>query len=120
MIRKMFSSSIFGRFRIDNTDHIVDVRVGQQINIVCPMLSSSPSASEEDSSNSIAEERFVIYVVNKEEYDTCRIMDQHPRTIAKCDDPQRRNIVTITFRSFSPMPGGLEYYPGKVSLKKIY
>ena len=93
----------------------MDVRVGQQINIVCPMLSSSPSASEEDSSDSVAEERFVIYVVNKEEYDTCRIMVQHPRTIAKCDDPQRRNIVTITFRSFSPMPGGLEYYPGKVS-----
>ncbi len=58
-------------------------------------------------------ERFVIYVVNKEEYDTCRIMDQHPRVIARCTTPHKLQFITISFRSFTPIPGALEYRPGQ-------
>ena len=89
----IFSSS----FRIDNTDHIIDVNQGRgrhlydydQINIVCPFYASEVENPE----------RFVVYSVDKEEYDTCRITKQHPRVIAQCDQPTRSQLFfTITFR----------------------
>jgi len=62
------SLSLFplNRFRIDNTDHIVDVNRGtrhsfeyDQVNLICPFYPSSPSK--------LKEERYIIYLVNKEE-----------------------------------------------------
>jgi len=32
-------------------------------------------------------EKYVIYNVNKEEYDTCRIMSNSPRIVAYCTEP---------------------------------
>jgi hypothetical protein len=32
-------------------------------------------------------EKYVIYNVNKEEYDTCRIMSNNPRIVAYCTEP---------------------------------
>ncbi|CAG0923923.1 unnamed protein product [Notodromas monacha] len=67
-------------FRIDNTDHIIDVNRGNipyeydQVNLVCP--SYSPSTPEEEA------EKYIIYNVSKEEYDTCRITNPNPRIIA--------------------------------------
>ena len=34
--------------------------------------------------------------------------------VAQCTQPGERQIYTISFRSFSPMPGSLEFEPGKV------
>ena len=101
------------RFRIDNTDHIIDVNKGikpnsaryERINIMCPIY--LPSVPLEET------ERFIIYAVNKEEYDTCRIMTQHPRILAQCDSPYSMRFFTISFRSFSPTPGAIEFHPGK-------
>ncbi|CAB4058556.1 EFNB [Lepeophtheirus salmonis] len=97
-------------FRIDNNDNIIDVgsspMVYDQVNIVCPVYSPG-SISEENT------EQFVIYHVNKEEYDTCRIMKPYPRIIAKCNTPFKPGYFTISFRSFSPTPGALEFHPGK-------
>ena len=42
-------------------------------------------------------ERHVIYNVNKEEYDTCRINQENPKVVAQCDNPNRPPV-TITFR----------------------
>ncbi|KAG8257833.1 Ephrin-B2a [Homalodisca vitripennis] len=50
--------------------------------------------------------------VSKEEYDTCRITNPNPRIIAICDKPYKLMYFTITFRSFTPQPGGLEFQPG--------
>lgn len=50
--------------------------------------------------------------VSKEEYDTCRITNPSPRIIAQCDKPKRTMYFTITFRPFTPQPGGLEFLPG--------
>ena len=33
--------------------------------------------------------------------------------MASCTDPYRRLYFTITFRSFSPIPGSLEFHPGQ-------
>jgi len=51
--------------------------------------------------------------VSKEEYEDCRITQAQPRVIAVCDQPHDLKYVTITFRSFTPTPGGLEFKPGK-------
>ncbi|XP_023212161.1 ephrin-B1-like [Centruroides sculpturatus] len=99
------------RFRIDNTDHIIDVNKGNipfeydQVNIICPVY--SPGTKEEDV------ERYIIYNVSKEEYDSCRITNPNPRIIAVCDKPHQVMYFTITFRSFTPQPGGLEFRPGQ-------
>ncbi|XP_021962617.1 ephrin-B1 isoform X2 [Folsomia candida] len=96
-------------FRIDNTDHIIDVNRDNlpydQVNIICPVY--APGTSEEDA------EKYIIYNVSKEEYDTCRITNPNPRIIAVCDKPHKLMYFTITFRSFTPQPGGLEFRPGQ-------
>lgn len=97
-------------FRIDNTDHIIDVNKGNinfeydQVNIICPLY--SPGEHDEDA------EKYIIYNVSKEEYDTCRITNPNPRIIAICDKPHKLMYFTITFRPFTPQPGGLEFLAG--------
>lgn len=94
-------------FHISNTDHIIDVNTASsgrkydRINIVCP-----------HSGNGSMVEKHIIYNVNKEEYETCRITNTEPRVIAYCTDPKYK-LFTITFRAFSPLPSGLEFRPGK-------
>ncbi|KAK4871919.1 hypothetical protein RN001_016043 [Aquatica leii] len=98
-------------FRIDNTDHIIDVNKGNvkfeydQVNIICPVY--MPGTYDEDA------EKYIIYNVSKEEYETCRITNPNPRIIAICDKPYKLMYFTITFRPFTPQPGGLEFSPGK-------
>ncbi|UYV65085.1 EFNB2 [Cordylochernes scorpioides] len=99
------------RFRIDNTDHIIDVNQGNipyeydQVNIICPVI--QPGTNPEDV------EQYIIYNVSKEEYNSCRITNPNPRIIALCDKPEQLMYFTITFRSFTPQPGGLEFRPGQ-------
>ncbi|XP_045530728.1 ephrin-A4-like, partial [Pieris brassicae] len=98
-------------FRIDNTDHVFDLNKGNaqfeydQVNIICPFY--TPGTFEDDT------EKYIIYNVSKEEYDTCRITNPNPRIIAICDKPHKLMYFTITFRPFTPQPGGLEFLPGK-------
>ena len=51
--------------------------------------------------------------MSKEEYETCRITNPSPRVIAICDKPFKTMYFTITFRPFTPQPGGLEFHPGR-------
>ena len=87
-------------FRMDN---IVDVNQDNlpweydQLNIICPISSA---------------EKHVIYSVSKEEFDSCRVSNPRPKIVAVCDRPHSFQYFTITFRSFSPSPGGLEFKPG--------
>ena len=91
-------------FRIDNTRHIVDVNTGNlpweydQLNIICPQ-------------NSL--EQHVIYSVSEEEFRSCRVTNPRPKIVAICDKPEEFQYFTITFRNFSPTPGGLEFRPGQ-------
>jgi ephrin-B len=96
-------------FRLDNTDHIVDVNKGNlpweydQANIICPV--SKPGARYP--------EKHVIYSVSREEFDSCRITNPKPKIVAIGNQPHRLMYFTITFRSFTPTPGSLEYQPGQ-------
>ena len=96
-------------FRIDNTDHIVDVNTGNepweydQANIICPTSKAGIKYPE----------KHVIYSVSREEFDSCRITNPKPTIVAICNQPHRLMYFTITFRSFTPTPGGLEFHPGQ-------
>jgi len=102
-------------FRIDNTDNIIDINIDNlaweydQANIICPRYRKVTRGSK----SADLVEQYVIYNVSKEEYEDCRITQAAPRVIAVCDKPHDLKYVTITFRSFTPIPGGLEYKPGK-------
>merc|ERR1712241_1338034 len=97
-------------FRIDRTDNVIDINGGNhaweydQVNIVCPVY--KPGVSES------LQEKYIIYSVTKEEYDSCRITQPSPKIIAVCNRPHELMYFTITFRSFTPTPGGLEFRPG--------
>merc|ERR1712241_731649 len=98
-------------FRIDRTDNVIDINGGNhaweydQVNIVCPVY--KPGVSES------LQEKYIIYSVTKEEYDSCRITQPNPKIIAVCNRPHELMYFPLTFRSFTPTPGGLEFRPGQ-------
>ena len=67
-------------FRIDNTDNVIDINKGNapwehdQVHIVCPFYQS-----DRQKKPGIDTERYIIYNVNKEEFDSCRIQKLMPR-----------------------------------------
>ena len=99
-------------FRIDRTDNVFDINGGNhpweydQVNIVCPVY--EPGTTSEH-----LQEKYIIYSVSKQEYDSCRITQSNPRIVAVCNRPYKHMYFTITFRSFTPTPGGLEFRPGQ-------
>lgn len=98
-------------FRIDNTDNIIDVNRNNlkfeydQVDLICPVY--VPGTRDDEM------EKYIIYNVSKDEYETCRITNPNPRIIAVCDKPYKLMYFTITFRPFTPQPGGLEFLPGQ-------
>jgi len=77
-----------------------------QVNIICPVYPPGRRHEREI-------EKYIIYSVTKEEYETCRITNPNPKTIAMCNKPYELMYFTITFRSFTPTPGGMEFKPGQ-------
>lgn len=98
-------------FRIDRTDNVIDINGGNhpweydQVNIVCPVYKAGVSEA--------AQEQYIIYSVTKQEYESCRITQPNPKIIAVCNRPHELMYFTITFRTFSPTPGALEFRPGQ-------
>ena len=96
-------------FRLDNTDHVIDVNVNNspmeydQLNLICPRASSEERE----------EELHIIYIVTREEFQACQVRDEKPKIVAVCNQPRKFQYFTITFRNFSPTPGGLEFRPGQ-------
>lgn len=90
---------------------MIDVNKGNlqfeydQVHIICPFYESTDTNENET-------EKYIIYNVSKVEYETCRITNPNPRIIAICDKPFTTTLVTISFRPFTPQPGGLEFKPG--------
>ena len=73
-----------------------------QVNLICPVVGEGGR-----------EEQHVIYSVDKEEFESCRVSSPRPRIVAVCNRPRRFMYFTITFRSFTPTPGALEFSPGQ-------
>ena len=91
-------------FRIENTDHIIDVNQDNlpweydQLHLVCPQNSM---------------EQHVIYSVPIEDFNNCRVSSPRPKIVAICKQQENFKYFTITFRSFSPTPGGMEFKAGQ-------
>jgi len=87
-------------------NHVIEVNKDNhpweydQVNIICPSGVNST-------------EKHIIYSVDKDEFESCRIANPKPRIIAVCDQPQNFMYFTITFRSFSPSPMQMEFKPGQ-------
>ena len=98
-------------FRIDKNDNVIDINGGNhpweydQVNIVCPVYKAG--------TNPVQQEQFIIYSVTRQEYEACRITQPSPKIVALCNRPHELMYFTITFRSFTPTPGGLEFSPGQ-------
>ena len=105
------TNPLFRRQILDADNDVINVNSGNhpweydQVNIVCPTYDTS-SRSEE-------EEQYIIYSVTEREYRSCRIMQPNPKIVAVCNRPHAQMYFTITFRSFTPTPGGLEFRPGQ-------
>ena len=74
-----------------------------QLNLICPHNSSG---GEE-------EEHHIIYIVTREEFQACQVRGKKPKIVAVCNQAHKFQYFTITFRNFSPTPGGLEFRPGQ-------
>ena len=73
-----------------------------QVNIICPVYKEGEE-----------QEEHIIYSVEKEEFEHCRVTSARPRIVAICNRPRTFMYFTLTFRSFTPTPGGLEFRPGQ-------
>merc|ERR1712026_189020 len=73
-----------------------------QVNLICPVVGEGEK-----------EEQHVIYSVDREEFQSCRVSSPRPRIVAVCNRLRTFMYFTITFRSFTPTPGALEFSPGK-------
>ena len=99
-------------FRDAERQNVIEVNGGNhpweydQVNIVCPVY-KTPRGLESD------REQYIIYSVTREEYESCRIRQSSPKIVAVCNRPYELMYFTITFRSFTPTPGGLEFRPGQ-------
>jgi len=91
-------------FREEAGDHVVDVNTGNlpweydQLHLICPRDT---------------QEQHVIYSVSEQEFQSCRVTSPRPKIVAVCNKPGSFMYFTITFRSFSPTPGGMEFKPGQ-------
>ena len=73
-----------------------------QVNIICPVARQGEQ-----------QEQHIIYSVQKEEFEQCRVTSPKPVIVAICNRPDTLMYFTLTFRSFTPSPGGLEFRPGQ-------
>lgn len=102
---ELFWNSSNPIFDMSNTDNVVDVNLQDQLVLFCPVYNTSTPLD--------LTEQYFIYNVSKPEYDSCRITNPTPRIIAVCDKPYQPTFFTLTFRPFTPQPGGLEFLPGQ-------
>jgi len=104
-------------FRIDNTDHIVDVNQGNspfefdQLNIICPSGQGGVPGGR-GSRGTGEDERYLVYNVSKEEYDTCRINQQNPKVVAQCQPRQTSGHHHIQVIQSQPAGSGVPPWPG--------
>ena len=87
-----------------HSSNVIDVNEGNlpweydQLHLICPLNTA---------------EQHVVYSVSRQEFESCRVTSPRPRIVAICNKPETFRYFTITFRAFSPTPGGLEFKPGQ-------
>lgn len=80
-------------------------QIGDKMDIVCPRL--RPGSSERTNI-----EYFRVYLVTKEQLETCRV-EKDNMALLNCDKPDQDVKFTFKFQEFSPNLWGLEFLKGK-------
>ncbi|BFZ05092.1 hypothetical protein BsWGS_08131 [Bradybaena similaris] len=95
------------RFQSNNNDHIIDVNLGDRLNIVCPHY--------EDRTVPMSQwEYYLIYMVSSENYEVCVINDTHKKIpILNCTNPESKKFFTMLIFEFQPIPGIPDFQMGQ-------
>uniref|UniRef100_A0A914W4E2 Ephrin RBD domain-containing protein n=1 Tax=Plectus sambesii TaxID=2011161 RepID=A0A914W4E2_9BILA len=99
-------AAVRGRgFDISNTDHVIPVRILDRVTFVCPQPMRHAAAEYEYSK---------LYAVSSWSYDNCELEnDSDVKLVGVCQKPHQRSSISMVFRGFTPLPGGLEFLPGQ-------
>lgn len=98
------SNPIFDR---SNTDHVIDIQIGDKVNIICPFWNQTDPASYP--------EYHSLYMVTREQYTSCRLNQHNSREhrwIFGCTQPTEHHVYSFLITPFSPHPWGFEFQPG--------
>lgn len=93
-------------FQSSNNDHVIDVHIGDSIDIICPHYMD----------DTVAWEYYIIYMVNKSNYEMCVINDTSKWTmILNCSKPNstRANFYTLLILDFQSIPGNPDFAEGR-------
>lgn len=93
-------------FRVDNTDHVMSVEIRDRLSFVCPYKDPDSLYSQQDLEYS------QIYRVSRREYEACALSGR-AELVGTCKRPLEASKIKLVFRQFTPVPGGLEYHPGR-------
>ena len=96
------AAKLGGRYRTVTVNEGNQAWEYDQVNIICPVYKEGEE-----------QEQHIIYSVEKEEFEQCRVTSRKPKIVAICNRPRTFMYFTVTFRSFTPTPGGLEFRPGQ-------
>ncbi|XP_026122093.1 ephrin-B2a-like [Carassius auratus] len=80
-------------------------QIGDKMDIVCPRI--KPGSTEQTNI-----EYFRVYLVPKEQLETCRVT-KSDMLLLNCDKPDQDVKFTFKFQEFSPNLWGLEFFKGK-------
>ncbi|KAK7491463.1 hypothetical protein BaRGS_00017292 [Batillaria attramentaria] len=87
-------------FHSSNNDHVIDVHIGDSVDFFCPHYTD----------NSVAWEYYVIYMVNKSNYEMCVINDTSKWIrILNCSRPNAPQYYTLYIYDFQPVPGNPDF-----------
>lgn len=93
------SNPIFG----PNSAHIVAVRVLDQLSLICPRLGPDGSGAEWST----------VWLVGAKEARACRLSKKAKR-VGVCHPSTKPSQISIVFRTFTPMPNGMQFRPNGV------
>ncbi|RMZ96126.1 ephrin-B2 isoform X2 [Brachionus plicatilis] len=103
---KMFDSRSTPTDKSVKNDHLIHVRIGEFLNIICPKYSANSLDNDKA-------EYHVLYQVSKKEYNECKIDNIQQRVpVLKCDRPYENVKYTLYISKFSPVPDAIEFTPG--------
>lgn len=92
-------------FYFDNRYHIFNVRLMDRVDIICPKYKLGYPDDRIEYS--------LIYLVDRRSYESCTINTTGAKLVGVCMKPHTAQLITITFREFTPSLTGLEFRPNR-------
>ncbi|XP_070199549.1 ephrin-B2-like isoform X2 [Littorina saxatilis] len=102
----MYWNSTNPMFHSDNNDHVIDINLGDSIDIICPHYTDHTTPYE----------YYIVYMVDKMNYDSCVINDTTQKMkIINCSRPNttKPHFFTLLVRDYQPIPGIPDFSEGE-------